>query len=120
MPMRTCSAPARVRAARLGEYLSLAMAACTASRVSWRTLFSPLMTRETVMGAKPAYAATSAIVGAPCFLCFGLRSGRAGKRFLADRIVMRSQLTKGGTRVFCAGTGEKRQTIDKGHSEQSW
>src|SRR5580692_13015875 len=86
--MRICSAPARVRAARLGEYLSLAMAACTASRVSWRTLFSPLMTRETVMGAKPAYAATSAIVGAPCWRCLGLWLVRVPKRLLAVLVVI--------------------------------
>src|SRR5580692_1414484 len=89
MPMRTCSAPAKVRAARFGEYLSLAMAAWTASRVSWRTLLSPLMTRETVIGAKPAYAATSAMVGAPCLRCLGFRSWRAARRFLADLIGIR-------------------------------
>src|ERR1700744_3032577 len=107
MPMRTCSAPARVRAARFGEYFNLAMAAWTASRVSWRTLFSPLITRDTVIGAKPAYAATSAMVGAPCFRCLGFRSWRAAMRFLADLIVIQRQLTMENRLVFDSGRGWK-------------
>src|SRR5271167_3525597 len=86
--MRTCSAPANVRAARLGEYLSLAIAACTASRVSWRTLVSPLITRETVIGAKPAWAATSAIVGAPWRRFLVLCLPRVPKRLPAALIVI--------------------------------
>ncbi|WP_246048439.1 hypothetical protein [Hankyongella ginsenosidimutans] len=40
------------------------MAASTVARVSARTLASPLMTRETVIGETPAVRATSLIVGA--------------------------------------------------------
>jgi hypothetical protein len=39
------------------------MAALTASRVTGRTLFSPLITRDTVMAETPARAATSLMVG---------------------------------------------------------
>src|ERR1700722_21003204 len=119
--MRTCSAPANVRAARLGEYLSLAMAACTASRVSWRTLFSPLITRETVLGAKPACAATSAIVGAPCRRCLGLRLLRVPKRLPDDLVVIfRARFQQKANAHLALGTIKKANRIDKVESNPSW
>jgi hypothetical protein len=48
-----------------GERARGRIAASTIRRVSGRTLFSPLMTRDTVIRDTPAWTATSWMVGAP-------------------------------------------------------
>jgi hypothetical protein len=64
--------------------LSAEIAVFTASRVAGRTLLSPLMTRDTVIGDTPARRATSLIVGALPARRDGLLMTGAGRSMAVD------------------------------------